>query len=100
MRAVTEHIDSVAVLQSWLSDASSVFSHAVSHGTYAQLTDGHTEHAIFGSLNLADADLVASPQQYGAKAVDKTGVIGFIATYIEQAIDFFHDIIPERNIWI
>ena len=63
LRAVTEHIDSVVVLQSWLSDASSVFSHAVSHGTYAQLTDGHTEHAIFGSLNLADADLVARQWQ-------------------------------------
>lgn len=94
LKAVAEHVDSAMVIQSWLSDASSVFQHAASHGTDAHMTDVHTGNSFLNSLNLADASEVATP---GGKPVDKTGVIGFIANYIEQAIDLFHNTIPGKE---
>ena len=57
----------------------------------------HNTNEAFNSLNLADGDVIATPTQYGNKAVDKTGVIGFIADYIEQAIDAFHNILPGKE---
>ncbi len=97
LKAVAEHVDSAILLHSWFHDAASVFSHAPALDVHAH----HGGHELFNSFSLADGgDVVTSSppvEQYGSKPVDKTGVIGFIATYIEQTIDFFHTVIPGKN---
>ena len=71
-------------------------AHGMSGGVDASVAHGHT-HDFLQSLNLADGGVIATPEQYGNKAVDKTGLIGFIATYIEQAIDLFHNTLPGKE---
>jgi YidC/Oxa1 family membrane protein insertase len=100
LRAVAEHVDLAVNLHTALQSAGDLVHHTGSHdlwgGMDASLAHSHTKD-FMQSLNLADGGVVATPEQYGAKAVDKTGVIGFIATYIEQAIDLFHNTLPGKE---
>merc|ERR1711871_633462 len=95
-----EHVPHLVSLHSALSAAGDMVHHAHAHGMSggvdASVAHGHT-HDFLQSLNLADGGVIATPEQYGNKAVDKTGLIGFIATYIEQAIDLFHNTLPGKE---
>ena len=100
LTAAVEHVDLAVSLHSLVQSTGDFVhltgSHDILGGMEPSLTHTDTNH-LLQSLNLADGDIVATPEQYGAKAVDKTGVIGFFATYIEQAIDLFHNILPGKE---
>jgi hypothetical protein len=89
---------SVLLDSSVLTHSIDAFHHTVNHAANIDLTDLHS------TFNLADADATAAIPITPAgevsiySKVDKTGVIGTIASYIEMAIDLSHELIQKLGV--
>ena len=91
VHAIAEHIDSFHAIGQSLHHAQD-FMNANAH----QFHNDVSSHLGSLPLSVADGDIIASAPEVASNGnfkVDKTGPIGFLATYIEEAITGIHNIL-------